>query len=122
MRKALAIILMGFLLGVPTVVLAAKVTAVPASVAKKYSLDSKWYKKYLLVRANLREDRYGRRRDSKSLRHYFIQMCLARGNDIWDVSQQVGTSPQAIKDHYSRGYKASPYKEVMVDTKAISVD
>jgi len=78
--------------------------------------------KNLLIRANLREDGYGRRRDSKSLRHYFIQMCLARGNDIWDVSQQVGTSPQVIKDHYSRGYKASQYKEVMLDTKLISVD
>ena len=41
MRKALAIILMGFLLGGPTAVLAAKVTAVPAAVAKKYSIDIK---------------------------------------------------------------------------------
>jgi hypothetical protein len=76
----------------------------------------------LLIRANLREDTYGRRRDSKSLRHYFIQTCMARGNDIWDVSQQVGTSPQVIKDHYSRGYKASQYKEVMLDDSVINVD
>jgi hypothetical protein len=76
----------------------------------------------LLIRANLREDRYGRRRDSKSLRHYFIQTCMARGNDIWDVSQQVGTSPQVIKDHYSRGYKASQYKEVMLDDSVINID
>ena len=50
LKKALVILLVGCLLGVPTIVLAAKVTAVPASVAKKYSLDSKWYKKYLLVK------------------------------------------------------------------------
>ena len=76
----------------------------------------------LLIRADLREDKDGRRRDSKSLRHYFIQTCMARGNDIWDVSQQVGTSPQVIKDHYSRGYKASQYKEVMLDDSVINVD
>ena len=76
----------------------------------------------LLIRANLREDRYGRMRDSKSLRHYFIQMCLARGMNVWDVAQQVGTSPQVIQDHYARGYKHSQYKEVVLDKKKVSVD
>ena len=46
MRKAIAILLVGFLLGAPTVVFAAKVTAVPATVAKKYNIDTKWYKQY----------------------------------------------------------------------------
>ena len=78
--------------------------------------------KNLLIRANLRHDMNGRRRDTKSLRHYFIQTCMARGMNIWDVAQQSGTSPQVIKDHYSRGYKASQYKEVMLDPKSISVD
>jgi len=76
----------------------------------------------LLIRANLREDSMGRRRDSKSLRHYFIQMLLARGMNIWDVAQQVGTSPQVISDHYARGYKHTQYREVVLDSKQVSVD
>ena len=76
----------------------------------------------LLIRADLREDNQGRRRDSKSLRHYFIQMLLARGMNIWDVAQQVGTSPSVIQDHYARGYKHSQYKEVVLDKKKVSVD
>ena len=51
MRKAIAIFLVGCLIGAPTVVLAVKVTAVPAAVAKKYSIDTKWYKKYTTVHA-----------------------------------------------------------------------
>ena len=46
MRKVIAILLVSFLLGAPTVVFAAKVTAVPATVAKKYNIDTKWYKQY----------------------------------------------------------------------------
>ncbi len=76
----------------------------------------------LLIRANLREDRYGRRRDSKSLRHYFIQMLLARGMNIYDVGKQVGTSPQVIEDHYSRGYKSTQYREVVLDQSVIHID
>ena len=49
MRKAIAIILVCFLIGAPTVVLAAKVTAVPAAVAKKWDIDTKFYKKYTTV-------------------------------------------------------------------------
>ena len=47
---------------------------------------------------------------------------MAREMNIWDVAQQAGTIPQVIKDHYSRGYKASQCKEVMLDPKNISVD
>jgi hypothetical protein len=50
MRKAIAILLVGLLIGAPTVVLAAKVTAVPAAVAKAYNIDTKWYKKYTTVK------------------------------------------------------------------------
>ena len=50
MRKVIAILLVGFLLGAPYVVFAAKVTAVPAAVAKKYNIDTKWYKKYTTVK------------------------------------------------------------------------
>jgi hypothetical protein len=46
MRKVVAIFLVGFLLGAPHAVFAAKVTAVPATVAKKYNIDTKWYKQY----------------------------------------------------------------------------
>ncbi len=50
LKKALVILLVGCLLGAPTIVLAAKVTAVPAAVAKKYNIDTKWYKKYTTVK------------------------------------------------------------------------
>ena len=50
MRKAIAILLVGFLISAPTVVLAAKVTAVPAAVAKAYNIDTKFYKKYTHIR------------------------------------------------------------------------
>ena len=46
MRKAIVTFLVGCLIGAPTVVLAAKVTAVPAAVAKKWNIDTKFYKKY----------------------------------------------------------------------------
>jgi hypothetical protein len=46
MRKVVAILLVGFLLSTPHTVFAAKVTAVPAAVAKKYNIDTKWYKQY----------------------------------------------------------------------------
>lgn len=49
MRKAIVILLVGLLLGAPTAVLAAKVTAVPAAVADKYNINTKWYKKYITV-------------------------------------------------------------------------
>ena len=50
LEKALVILLVGCLLAVPTIVLAAKVTAVPAAVEKKYNIDTKWYKKYTTVK------------------------------------------------------------------------
>ena len=46
MKKIISILLIGFLLGAPTAVLAGKVTPVPAAVAKKYKIDTKFYKKY----------------------------------------------------------------------------
>ena len=77
--------------------------------------------KNLLNKADLRYDRWNRKRDSKSLRHYFIACQLARGDDVWSVSVQCGTSPEVIQKHYVPEAKVQQYKEVILNPKKVEL-
>ena len=50
MRQVAAILLTGLLLSSTTSTSAAKVIGVPAAVAKKWEIDTKWYKQYTTIR------------------------------------------------------------------------
>ena len=72
--------------------------------------------KTLLEDSDLRFDRFGHRRDSKSLRHYYICKELVDEGSVFRVSVQCGVDPSVIKRHYGRHITSAHYKDVLIKT------
>ena len=68
----------------------------------------------LLEKADLRFDTYGKKRDNKSLRHFFICHQLAQSVPVWDLSRQVGANPVMIDTHYAPYVKTQQYQDSLL--------
>ena len=74
--------------------------------------------KSLLEDSDLRFDRFGQRRDSKSLRHYYICKELVDEGSVFRVAVQCGVDPSVVKRHYGRHITSAHYKDVLIKTSA----
>ncbi|NQU46518.1 MAG: phage integrase SAM-like domain-containing protein [Chlorobium sp.] len=68
----------------------------------------------LLGSIDLKIDNMGRKRDAKSLRHYYIMQSLADGIDIYQLSQHCDVSPDVIRNHYAAHMPSEQFKAQLI--------
>ena len=68
----------------------------------------------LLIEGGLRYSINGDRRDSKSLRHFYIMTELQGGTPIEYLTEQCDVSYQVIRDHYARHLQPKMFREQLI--------
>ena len=73
----------------------------------------------LIEDSGLRYSINGDRRDSKSLRHFYIMTELQRGTPIENLTEQCDVSYQVIRDHYARHLQPKMFREQLIKVSHI---
>ena len=73
----------------------------------------------LIEDAELRYSINGDKRDSKSLRHFYIMTELQRGTPIEYLTQQCDVSYAVIRDHYARHLQPKMFREQLIKVSHI---
>ena len=68
----------------------------------------------LLEESGLRYSKNGDRRDSKSLRHFYIMSELQRKTPYKEISTQIDVSEKVITQHYGRHLDTRMYRETLI--------
>lgn len=68
----------------------------------------------LLKELDLKTDNMGRKRDAKSLRHYYIMQAIADGAEIYPLAQHCDVSPDVIRDHYAKHMPSEQFKAQLI--------
>ena len=68
----------------------------------------------LIEDSGLRYSINGDRRDSKSLRHFYIMTELQRGTPIENLTEQCDVSYSVIRDHYARHLQPKMFREKLI--------
>jgi len=77
--------------------------------------------KELLEECDLRYNTRGERRDSKSLRHFFIMSSIVSGISTDILTVQCDVSPTIMRQHYSRHLQPTMFKEELLKVSDIRV-
>jgi hypothetical protein len=70
----------------------------------------------LLEDSGLRYSKNGDRRDSKSLRHFYIMTELQRKTPYKQLSMQIDVSEEVIRNHYGRHLDTTMFRETLIKT------
>ncbi len=73
----------------------------------------------LIEEGGLRYSINGDRRDSKSLRHFYIMTELQRGTPIENLTEQLDVSYSVIRDHYARHLQPKMFREQLIKVSHI---